>query len=94
MKATMVVESRPPERQEPTGTSERSRRSTLLRKSCRKAAGSGSPSLLSCGVQYAWLGSGVVSMPGPSPLPEAIAAIAAAFAAPSGISIQAAAGTW
>src|SRR5665647_3160396 len=39
MKLTMVVESRPPERHEPTGTSETRRRSTLSRKRRREWAG-------------------------------------------------------
>ena len=45
MKLMIVVESRPPERQEPTGTSETRRRSTLSRKRRRKSAGSSPPSV-------------------------------------------------
>ena len=81
MKPTMVVESRPPERQEPTGTSETRRRSTLSRKRRLKSAGSGLPSWLSFGVQYGVLVSAAVRGP-------------LAASPPNGSSIQVAAGTW
>ncbi len=51
MKPTTVDESRPPEREAPTGTSLTRRLSTLSRKRRRKSAGSSLPSRESTGVQ-------------------------------------------
>ena len=51
MKLTMVVESSPPERHEPTGTSETRRRSTLSRKRRLKSAGSALASVRRLGSQ-------------------------------------------
>ena len=98
MKLTMVVESRPPLRHEPTGTSATRRRATLSRKSSRNAAGSGLPSALSLGAQYGVLESGAVRGPvsGAGAGAAAPPAPSGAPAPPStsGTSTQAAAGTW